>query len=49
MEDKGAGNGTTALERQVLDGRGGARDRRYPDLPWEPNAAFDTLAKLYDP
>jgi hypothetical protein len=32
---------------KLLDGQSGARDardRRYPDLPWEPKAAFDALA-----
>jgi hypothetical protein len=23
------------------------RDRRYPDMPWEPKAAFDTVAEVY--
>jgi hypothetical protein len=32
---------------KVLDGRSGARGRRYPDMPWEPKAAFDTLAEFY--
>ena len=26
---------------------GGARARRYPDMPWEPKAAFDALAEWY--
>jgi hypothetical protein len=33
-----------------LLGEGGARapgERRYPDLPWEPKAAFDVLAAYY--
>ena len=29
---------------KVLDGQ---RGRRYPDMPWEPKAAFDTLATEY--
>jgi hypothetical protein len=29
---------------RVLEGRNG---RRYPDLPWEPKAAFDALAERY--
>lgn len=40
---------------KVLDGQGDAHgpsgrrtsNRRYPDLPWEPKAAFDTLADCY--
>lgn len=35
---------------KVLDGRGGARgspSRRYPDMPWEPKAAFDAVAEWY--
>jgi hypothetical protein len=35
---------------KVLDGQGGARGsrgRRYPDMPWEPKAAFDALAECY--
>ncbi|HKQ72452.1 MAG TPA: hypothetical protein VJ810_01895 [Blastocatellia bacterium] len=35
---------------KVLDGQGGARDprgRRYPDMPWEPKAAFTALADYY--
>jgi hypothetical protein len=32
---------------KVLDGGSGARGGRYPDLPWEPKAAFDTLADCY--
>ncbi len=32
---------------KVLDSRSGARGRRYPDMPWEPKAAFDTLADCY--
>jgi hypothetical protein len=34
----------------VLDGEDGALDprgRRYPDMPWEPKAAFDALAEWY--
>jgi hypothetical protein len=30
---------------KVLDG--GARGRRYPDMPWEPKTAFTTLADWY--
>lgn len=29
---------------KVLDGRGGST---YPDMPWEPKAAFDAVAKFY--
>ena len=35
---------------KLLDGPGNAsvqRGRRYPDMPWEPKAAFDTLAEWY--
>jgi len=35
---------------KVFDGRAGASglsSRRYPDMPWEPKAAFDALAELY--
>ena len=32
---------------KVLDGRGDARGRRYPDMSWEPKAAFTTLADFY--
>jgi hypothetical protein len=35
---------------KVLDGQGGAGDprgRRYPGMPWEPKAAFDTLADCF--
>jgi len=28
-------------------GAGGSNVRRYPDMPWEPKAAFDTLAEVY--
>jgi hypothetical protein len=34
----------------VLDGESRARDprdRRYPDMPWEPKAAFDALADCF--
>jgi hypothetical protein len=34
----------------VLDSPGRARrpsGRRYPDMPWEPKAAFDALADRY--
>jgi hypothetical protein len=29
---------------KVFDAQDGARGRRYPDMPWEPKAAFDVLA-----
>ena len=32
---------------KVVDGQGGARGQRYPDMPWEPKAAFNTLADWY--
>jgi hypothetical protein len=35
---------------KVLDGQGGARGprgQRYPDMPWEPKAAFTALADYY--
>jgi len=32
---------------KVLDGTSGLRGQRYPDMPWEPKAAFDTLADCY--
>jgi hypothetical protein len=35
---------------KVLDGQVGARDpksRRYPETPWEPKAAFDTLSHVF--
>jgi hypothetical protein len=32
---------------KVLDGRGAVRGQRYPGMPWEPKAAFDTLANCY--
>jgi hypothetical protein len=32
---------------KVLDGKGGARGQRYPDMPWEPKTAFITLADFY--
>lgn len=32
---------------KVLDGQGGARGERYPDMPWEPKTAFTTLADFY--
>jgi len=35
---------------KVFDGQRDAPDprrRRYPDMPWEPKAAFDTLADYY--
>ncbi|MDB4881478.1 MAG: hypothetical protein JWL95_244 [Gemmatimonadetes bacterium] len=33
---------------KVLDGAGGARARRYPDMPWEPKAAFDAVTDWYE-
>jgi len=30
---------------KVLDGPSGEPGRRYPDMPWEPKAAFDALAE----
>ena len=32
---------------KVLDDPAAAQDRRYPDMPWEPKAAFDTIAEFY--
>lgn len=32
---------------KVLDGRGSAHGGRYPDMSWEPKAAFDALAGRY--
>jgi hypothetical protein len=32
---------------KVLDGHSGAHGHRYLDMPWEPKAAFDTLADCY--
>lgn len=32
---------------KVLDDPAVARERRYPDMPWEPKAAFDAVAALY--
>src|SRR5262249_31016879 len=35
---------------KVLDGQGAAHDprgRRYPDMPWEPKAAFDVVADWF--
>ncbi len=32
---------------KVLDDQSGSGVRRYPDMPWEPKAAFDTLADCY--
>ncbi|HEX7980294.1 MAG TPA: hypothetical protein VF461_16910 [Gemmatimonadaceae bacterium] len=32
---------------KVLDDSAAAHDRRYPDMPWEPKAAFDTIAEAY--
>ena len=33
------------LDRQI--GASNPRGRRYPDMPWEPKAAFDALADLF--
>ena len=32
---------------KVLDGASRSVARRYPDMPWEPKAAFDMLADCY--
>jgi hypothetical protein len=32
---------------KVLGDQAGSLERRYPDMPWEPKAAFDTLADCY--
>ena len=32
---------------KVLDDPSAVRNRRYPDMPWEPKAAFDTIAEIY--
>jgi hypothetical protein len=32
---------------KVLDDPSIVRDRRYPDMPWEPKAAFETIAEIY--
>src|SRR5258708_25666680 len=32
---------------KVLDSQSGARNQRYPDMPWEPKEAFNTLAEWY--
>jgi len=32
---------------KVLDDPAAAHDRRYPDMPWEPKAAFDAIAETY--
>jgi hypothetical protein len=32
---------------KVLGGQSGSGNRRYPDMPWEPKAAFTTLADCY--
>ena len=32
---------------KVLDGAGGTRGQRYPGMPWEPKAAFNTVADCY--
>ena len=32
---------------KVLDNPAAVHDRRYPDMPWEPKAAFDTIAEVY--
>jgi hypothetical protein len=41
---------TSAGVVKVLDGQNGAHDprgRRYPEMPWEPKAAFDALADWF--
>ena len=32
---------------KVLDDPALVRERRYPEMPWEPKAAFDTIAEFY--
>ena len=32
---------------KVLDGERVARNDRYAGMPWQPKAAFNTLANLY--
>jgi hypothetical protein len=35
---------------KVFDGKSDALEagrRRYPDMPWQPKTAFDTLAECY--
>jgi hypothetical protein len=32
---------------KVLDDPSLVRERRYPHMPWEPKAAFDTIAQIY--
>ena len=32
---------------KVLDGQSGSGVRRYPDMRWEPKAAFNALADYY--
>ncbi|HEX7018397.1 MAG TPA: hypothetical protein VF159_00190 [Gemmatimonadaceae bacterium] len=32
---------------KVLEGGAASRDRRYPEMPWEPKAAFDAVAEWY--
>jgi hypothetical protein len=32
---------------KVLDAQSVVRGKRYPDMPWEPKAAFTTLADWY--
>jgi hypothetical protein len=34
---------------KVLDRKTGTREGRYPDMPWEPKAAFKTLTDCYQP
>ncbi len=33
----------------VLEDPAAVPNRRYPDMSWEPKAAFDTLAEIYEP
>jgi hypothetical protein len=32
---------------KVVDGQSGSAVRSYPDMPWEPKAAFTALANRY--
>ena len=34
---------------RVLDALSDVHERRYPDMPWEPKASFDALARIYCP
>lgn len=34
---------------KVFDPASGERGVRYPDMPWEPKAAFDVVRKAYSP